>query len=215
MGKRLFLLALVAALVTAMTAAPAYAQDDGDCSEPKTDNGNAPAKLSFCGTDAGGSAHWQHDEADSPNDDNLQDIELVTTAPAGFARIDVMHVFGTPTEEYPSSSYEVKSDTAGPSLGSPRLVVNFSDGGSGHLRPLMNSTEWEAVTDGNWDNNGGECGYVFQTTWQEVQDCHPGTYVTSVHWVADPYGFTHWFDNLNTAGRTWNDAQDNGNNSSE
>ena len=173
MRKRLFLLALAAALVTAMTAAPAYAQDDGGCSEPKTDNGNAPAKLSFCGTDAGGSAHWQHDEADSTNDDNLQDIELVTTAPAGFARIDVMHVFGTPTEEYPSSSYEVKSDTMGPSLGSPRLVVNFSDGGSGHLRPLNNTMSWQSVTDGNWDNNGGTCGFQFQRTWEEVQDCHP------------------------------------------
>jgi hypothetical protein len=211
--KRLFLMVCAAALVSALGTGTAFAQDD--CTTPKQDNGNAPAKLSFCGTDAGGSAHWQHDENDSPNDDNLQDIEMVTTAPAGFARIDVMHVFGTPTAEYPNSSYEVKSNTMGPSLGSPRLVVNFSDGGSGHLRPLTNTTSWQAVTDGNWDNNGGTCGFVFQTTWQNVQSCHAGTFVTSVHWVADPYGFTHWFDNLNTAGRVWDEAQDNGNNSSE
>jgi hypothetical protein len=202
-----------AALFGALAAAPAYAQDD--CTTPKQDNGNAPEKLSFCGTDAGGSAHWQNDPDDSPNDDNTQDIEMVTTAPAGFARIDVMHVFGTPTADYPNSSYEVKSNMAGPSLGSPRLVVNFSDGGSGHLRPLMNSMSWQLVADPNWDNNGGTCGFVFQTTWQNVQSCHAGTFVTSVHWVADPYGFTHWFDNLNTNGRVWNEAQDNGNNSSE
>src|SRR3712207_8171952 len=134
----------VAALFAALTAAPASA-----CEDPKQDNGNAPEKLSFCGTDEGGSAHWQHDPNDSPNDDNLQDIEMVTTAPAGFARIDVMHVFGTPTASYPNSSYEVKSNTMGPSLGSPRLVVNFSDGGSGHLRPLTNTMEWQEGTDGD------------------------------------------------------------------
>lgn len=122
-----------------------------------------------------------------------------------------MHVFGTPTQSYPNSSFEVKSSMAGPSLGSPCLVVQFSDGGRGELRPLTNSTEWEPVADPNWDNNGGTCGFRFQTTWEEVQECHPGTFVVGVYLVADPYGFTHWIDNLNTAGKIWNEAADNGN----
>ena len=214
MRKRLLLLASLAVMASAVAVTPAYAQDSGDCTEPKTDSGNAPEKLSFCGAN-GGQAHWQHDPDDSPNDDNLQDIEIVTTATGGFGRVDVMHVFGTPTADYENSSFEVKSNTMGPSLGSPRLVVNFSDGGSGHLRPLTNTMEWQEVGDGNWDNNGGTCGYRFQTTWEEVQNCHQGTFVTSVFLVADPYGFTHWIDNLNTAGRVFNEAQDNGNNSAE
>jgi hypothetical protein len=205
--KRLFSMMCVAAVaVFAFGTASASA-----CEDPKQDSGNAPAKLSFCGTDEGGSAHWQNDPDDSPNDDNTQDIELVTAAPLGYARIDVMHVFGTPVESYPNSSYEVKSSQAGPSLGSPRLVIQFSDGGRGELRPLMNTTEWQEVADPNWDNNGGTCGFRFQTTWQDVQECHAGAVVTAAYWVADPYGFTHWFDNLNTAGRVWNEAQDNGN----
>jgi hypothetical protein len=208
------MLASVAVLVPAFAAAPGYAQDDGDCTQPKTDNGNAPAKLSFCGT-GGGQAHWQHDPADSPNDDNLQDIEIVTTATGGFGRIDVMHVFGTPVEEYPNSSYEVKSDVAGPSLGSPRLVIEFSDGGDASLRPLTNTTDWQLVEDPNWDNRGGTCGFLFQTDWQTIQGCHAGAVVTAAYLIADPYGFTHWIDNLETAGRLWNEAQDNGNNSSD
>ena len=210
MIKRLFSTVCAAALFAALSAAPAAAQDDGDCTTPKTDGGNAPAKLSFCGT-GGGQAHWQNDPNDSPNDDNTQDIELVTTPLGGFARIDVMHVAGTPVEEYPNSSYEVKSDQAGPSLGSPRLVIQFSDGGDASLRPLMNTTEWQEVADPNWDNRGGTCGFQFQTSWQDIQQCHAGAVVTAAFWVADPYGFTHWFDNLNTAGRLWNEAADNGN----
>src|SRR3712207_5110343 len=108
MTKRMLALAATGALLGLAGVTPAYAQDEEDCT-PKRDNGNAPAKLSFCGTN-GGEAHWQHDESDSPNDDNLQDIEMVTTpAPplgtGGTARIDVMHVFGTPTASYPNSSY--------------------------------------------------------------------------------------------------------------
>jgi hypothetical protein len=175
-----------------------------------TDRGNAPATLSFFSGGAGANAHWQHDPDDSPNDDNLQDIEINTTAPAGFAGVNVHHVYGTPTASYPNSSFEVKSNVAGPSLGSPRLEIRFSDGGRGQLRPLTNTTEWQEVADPNWDNNGGTCGFRFQTTWQEIQACHPGTFVVDVRLIADPYGFTHWIDNLNTAGKVFNEAADNG-----
>jgi hypothetical protein len=175
------------------------------------DQGNAPATLSFFSGGGGANAHWQHDTADSPNDDNQQDIEInTTTAPTGFAGVTVHHVAGTPTAAYPNSSFEVKSNMAGPSLGSPRLVVQFSDGGDASLRPLMNTTSWQEVADPNWDNRGGSCGFRFQTSWQDIQQCHVGTVVTNVFLVADPYGFTHWIDNLNTAGKVFNEAPDNG-----
>jgi hypothetical protein len=89
-------------------------------------------------------------------------------------------------------------------------VIRFSDGGRAELRPLMNTTSWQQVADPNWDNNGGTCGFQFQTTWQNVQSCHAGTFVVDVRMVADPYGFTHWIDNLNTAGKVFNEAADNG-----
>jgi hypothetical protein len=164
-----------------------------------TDRGNAPPTLSFFSGGSGANAHWQNDPNDSPADDNTQDIEIRTTvAPSGFAGVDVHHVYGTPTASYPNSSFEVKSNVPGPggvsSLGSPRLVVQFSDGGRGELRPLTVTPQWQQVGDPNWDNNGGSCPFLFQRSWNEIQQCHAGTFVT----------------NLTTAGKTFNDAADNG-----
>jgi hypothetical protein len=199
--KSFWTTALVAALAWALPAAAAQAAQD---------KGNAAPTLSFFSGGQGANAHWQHDPADSPTDDNEQDIEINTTAPNGFAGVDVHHVYGTPTASYPNSRFQVKSDFAGPSLGSPRLVIRFSDGGRAELRPLANSPTWQDVDDPNWDNNGGTCGFVFQTTWNVVQGCHAGTFVTDVFLVADPYGNTHWIDSLTTAGKTWDEAADNG-----
>jgi hypothetical protein len=193
-------LALPSILALALAAAPASA-----------DSGSAPAKLDFWSGGKGAQAHWQNDPADSTADDNTQDIEIVTTADGGYAGFEVRHVEGTPTAAYPSSSFEVKSDYNGPSFGSPRLVVRFSDGGSATLRPNGdNTTSWQTVGDGNWDNSGGTCGFLYQTNWSTVQGCHAGTTVTSVFMVADPYGHTHWIDNLNTAGVVFSDARANG-----
>ncbi len=205
MTKRFFSLAAVMALGVGITAGSAQAAQD---------RGNAPPKLSFYSGGQGANAHWQNDRNDSPNDDNTQDIEIRTTATGGFAGVEVHHVYGTPTAEYPDSSFEVKSNAPAPntpSLGSPRLVVQFSDGGRAELRPLFLSPEWEEVTDPNWDNNGGTCGFLYETTWETVQACHAGTFVTDVYIATDPYGFTYWIDNLNTAGKVWNEAADNGN----
>jgi hypothetical protein len=193
---------LLGALIIAAVPASAQAAQD---------KGNARPTVSFFSGGQGANAHWQHDTADSPSEDNQQDIEInTTTAPTGFAGVDVHHVTGTPTASYPNSSFDVKSDFTGPSLGSPRLVILFSDGGRAELRPLTNTTSWQTVSDPNWDNNGGTCGFQFQTTWNAIQACHAGTVVTDVFLVADPYGHTHWIDNLNTAGKTWSQAADNG-----
>lgn len=195
---------LIGALILAVVPAAS--------AQAKQDKGKAQPTISFfSGGAEGANAHWQNDPADSPNDEDRQDIEINTTTDAnGFARVDVHHVFGTPTASYPNSSFEVKSDFTGPSLGSPRLVIRFSDGGRAELRPLTNTNSWQEVSDPNWDNNGGTCGFLFQTTWNTIQGCHAGTTVTDVFLVADPYGNTHWIDNLNTAGKNWSRAADNG-----
>ena len=201
MTKRFLSSLAMVALGVALLAVPAQAAQD---------RGKAAPKLSFYSGGQGANAHWQKDAGDSPNDDNTQDIEIRTTAAGGFAGVDVHHVYGWPTATYPNSSFEVKADVPGPSLGSPRLVVRFSDGGRAELRPLALTNAWQEVADPNWDSNGGTCGYRYQTTWQQVQACHAGTVVTDVFVATDPYGLTYWIDNLNTAGRNWNEAADNG-----
>lgn len=199
-------LAAIVAAIMAVFAGSALAS---------TDNGNAPPTLSFFSGGSGANAHWQNDPNHSPADDNTQDIEIrTTTGPTGYAGVNVHHMAGTPTESYPNSSFEVKSNAPGPggvaSLGSPRLVVQFSDGGRGELRPLTVNQSWQQVGDPNWDNNGGSCGYEFERPWNEIQQCHAGTVVTDVYLTTDPYGLTYWIDNLMTAGKTWNEAADNG-----
>ena len=203
MTKRFFSLLAAALVAVGIVAASAQAASD---------KGNAGPTLGFYSGGSGANAHWQNDRADSPADDNRQDIEIrTTTRPSGYAGVDVHHVYGTPTEAYPNSSFEVKSEVAAPSLGSPRLVVRFSDGGRAELRPLALTPSWQQVADPNWDDNGGTCGFQYETTWQNVQSCHAGTVVTDVYVATDPYGLTYWVDNLTTAGKTWSRAADNGN----
>jgi hypothetical protein len=180
------------------------------------DNGNAGPTLSFYSGGQGAQAHWQHDRNDSPDDDNLQDIKIrTTTSPRGFAGVLVHHVEGTPVEAYPNSRFEVKTNGVAPSgvssLGSPRLVIQFSDGGRAELRPLLLFPEWQTVQDPDWDNNGGTCGFLYETTWNVIQGCHAGAVVTNAYIATDPYGFTYYIDNLETAGKTWSQAADNGN----
>jgi hypothetical protein len=205
--KRFFSLLAVSLFAMAVVGATAQASSD---------KGNAGPTLSFYSGGAGANAHWQNDRADSADDDNKQDIEIrTTTAPNGYAGVNVHHVYGTPTEDYPNSRFEVKSNVPAPggvsSLGSPRLVIQFSDGGRAELRPLFLFPDWRPVSDPDWDNNGGTCGFRYETTWNEVQACHAGTFVTDVYIATDPYGLTYWIDNLTTAGKNWSQAADNGN----
>jgi hypothetical protein len=127
-----------------------------------------------------------------------------------YAGADVKHAEGLPTESYPDSSFDFNASQAGPSLGYPRLVYVFSDGGNASLRPLTWTTDWQTVSDDNWDNNSGGCGYRFQRTWSEIQACHPGTTVTSIFSTTDP-GIPVEFlvDNLDTAGKNISNASDN------
>lgn len=188
--------ALVLALTLAV-AAPAAAT--------AADNGNAPATLSFFSSGSGAHASWYQDNGN-------QEIRIHVT-PGGYAGVLVHHVYGWPTATFPNSSFDFRSSVPSPfSLGYPRLVVTFSDGGNASLRPLTWTTAWQPVTDPNWDNNAGGCGYRFQQTWQQIQACHPGTYITNEYITTDPGGpeVDFYIDNLETAGKVWGEAADNG-----
>lgn len=192
--------ALLAALAVLVVVPSAWAAD----------NGNAPATLSFFSSGGGAHAGWVHTDDQPPGDTDSQSIQIDTTAD-GYAGVLVHHVYGWPTESFPNSSYDFKAATPGTSEGSPRLVILFSDGGRAELRPLFWTTTWQKVADPNWDNNGGVCGYLYEQNWNTVQACHPGTYVTNEYITTDP-GLPNDFriDNLETAGKTFSNASDNG-----
>jgi hypothetical protein len=125
----------------------------------------------------------------------------------------VHHVYGTPTLSFPNSRFDFKSNLASPSsLGYPRLVIRFSDGGRAELRPLTWQQTWTTVADPNWDNNGGTCPFLFETTWNTIQGCHAGTFVTNAFITTDPgIEVTFLIDNLFVDGKNFSSASDNGN----
>jgi hypothetical protein len=201
---RLLRLAALMGLALATFAGPAAA-----------DNGKAPATLSFFSSGGGAHAGWLHTE-DQPavGTDHRQAIQIHVT-PTGYAGVLVHHVYGWPTADFPNSSFDFKSNLAGPSSGYPRLVILFSDGGNAVLRPLTWQQTWTTVADPNWDNMaGGVCVPVFQyeQTWQQIQDCHPGTFITNAYITTDPgIEVDFLIDNFNVADKHFSSASDNSN----
>ncbi len=69
------------------------------------------------------------------------------------------------------------------------MVIQFSDGGDGELRPVTwTANTWthlDGMVGNNWDNNGGSCGYVYGTTWTAVKACHSGATITAIYVVND------------------------------
>ena len=175
------------------------------------DNGNAPPTLSFFSGGGGAHAGWVHTSDQPPGDTDQQAIQIHDTT-SGYAGVLVHHVYGTPTATFPNSKFDFKSNLASPSsLGYPRLVILFSDGGNASLRPLTWQQTWTTVQDPNWDNNAGGCGFLFETTWQAIQACHPGTFVTNAYITTDPgIDVTFLIDNLSVDGKTFSNASDNG-----
>jgi hypothetical protein len=175
------------------------------------DNGNAPATLSFFSSGGGAHAGWLHTDDQPPGDLDQQAMQIHVTT-TGYAGVLVHHVYGWPTATFPNSKFDFKSSLVSPSsLGYPRLEILFSDGGDASLRPLSWQTNWTTVADPNWDNNSGGCGFLFEVTWQQIQACHPGTFVTNAYITTDPgIEVDFLIDNLTVAGKTFSNASDNG-----
>lgn len=177
------------------------------------DNGypNASPTLSFFSGGGGAHAGWVATADQPPFDVDNQAIQIHDTV-GSYAGVLVHHVYGWPTDTFPNSSFWFKSNLLSPSsLGYPRLVVQFSDGGNASLRPLTWQPYWTQVQDPNWDNNAGGCGFRYETTWQAIQACHPGTFITNEYITTDPgIDVDFLIDDLTTAGKTWSSASDNG-----
>lgn len=181
---------------------------------PAADNGNAAPTLSFFSGGGGAHAGWVHTDDQPPGDTDQQAMQVYDTT-TGYAGILVHHVYGIPTADFPNSTFDFKSNLLSPSsLGYPRLVIQFSDGGNASLRPLTWQQTWTTVADPNWDNNAGGCGFLYETTWNAIQACHAGTFVTNAYVTTDP-GIEVMFliDNLQVGGKTFSSASDNGNGS--
>jgi len=124
------------------------------------------------------------------------------------ARAIFVGVPGPPPVTPPS--FDFKVFTVGGSGGSVRLVVRFSDGGRGELRPAsLEANAWTHI-DGagrDWDNYGGTCGFRSSQSYAEVVACHPGAAVSIVEVINDSGwlyvgGFQMLVDNVSYGGET-------------
>lgn len=210
----------------AATAAVFGATLIGLPSSISADAGNATATLSFFSGGLGAHADWIATIDQPPGDIDNQAIQLLTVNDAptfqqGYAGILFHHVSGIPAADFPDSSFWVKTPSfAGPSLGSPRLVVEFQDAtgnfvGYGDLRPQLLGPSWQKVSDetlatAGWDVMGGPCGFVYNTVWSTVQTCFAGDTTLSVFIVADAYGIDHFIDDISVNNKLFSSASDNG-----
>jgi len=201
--KRLWILPITFLAIAASQVGVAAAGNS--CSSEKADPNTA--SISFFSSQ-NANANWTKTEP-PPGDTDPWSVELTVgpANPTGFAGACLRGFEGLPAPPN-APSYDFKSSTIGPSLGSPRLVVEFSDGGNIQLRPLFwLDGVWikEGLDIGptmlDWDNSGGSCGFLYEQHYQVVKACHTGFNITQVFVVSDsgaayPNGYTNWIDNI-------------------
>jgi hypothetical protein len=187
------------------------------------DNGGAAPTLSFFSGGGGAHADWLATSDQPAGETDNQAIRLITTtASNGYAGVLFHHVTGIPVGSFRDSSFWNKAP-AGPTLGSPRLVVEFqtaagtADGDAELDQNARTTNDWEQVSDttdypnSGWDIHSASCPYMYHQMWSVAQSCHSGDTVLSVFLVADPYGISHLIDDINVGGiKTFTDAADNG-----
>ena len=157
---------------------------------------------------ADGSAHWTTAVSNDGDSFSMElDVPDGVGAPSffsSFAGIDLHHIPSAAPVTPPS--YDFLADKIAASGGSPRLVMEFSDGGDLELRPLAWSTTWthEDGASTDWDVHSPTCPFLFETTYATGLACHAGASVTGVFivtdsgWLSAPY--TNWIDNIQYEG---------------
>ena len=208
--RRRTMLLLAATSAAALAIAPAWGASGGRTAQSESffASGNA-------------AAHWDNSQS-ADSDKFSQEYEVNDTT--SYAGTTLHHIEGLPAPAN-APSFDFKTDKpAGPSGGSPRLVINFTDGGNIQLRPLMWSDSWdhEGGDSGDhtndWDSTGPGCS-MYEQNYQTVRDCHAGALVTSAYIVTDsgwlyPTGYKNWIDNVQYAGKTISQPSDNSNSGS-
>ena len=162
-------------------------------------------------------AHWTPKDSADANRMSIE-LEVGPIVGASYAGFELNRVEGTPPPEREPRFFH-KEDRAGASGGSPRLVIVFPNGNI-QLRPDEWSTSWQFVGegdgDGNWDVNGGDCGFRYDVTYAEALACFPDALVQEVFLVTDSNwlyagGYTNWVDRLQYDGFEYSHARDNSN----
>jgi hypothetical protein len=135
-------------------------------------------------------ARWINEPAAPPGSTDTQSIELAVEARSAVDFNDAAWVAFTGFASAPPAaapSFVYKISQTGLSGGSVRLVIRFSDGGYGFLRPTTFQAGVWALANGNganWESNGGQpCGSAL--TYAQMLACHPGATVTSVEIIND------------------------------
>ena len=176
----------------------------------------ANAQLAFgsFATQGDATAGWITDANTPPGSTEQQSMSLFVngTSASDFndsALARFTGVEGPPPATPPS--FDFKVFTIGGSGGSARLVVRFSDGGRGELRPLTLSAGVWTHVDGStpdWESRGGSCGDVFgNLSYSGLIACHAGSEVTKVDVINDSGwlhlgGFQLLVDNVSYGGTT-------------
>jgi len=186
---------MLALAISLATTGPAYAQ----------------FKVARFATNGDARAGWVETTTPPPGETDPSSIELFVRATSPQESQTAAHVEFTGFGAQPpalSPSYDFRSSAGGPSGGSPRLIMSFSDGG-GELRPVsLLAGEWtreDGSTD--WDSYGARCGFRTQLSYAELLGCHPGARVTGVEILNDsgwlhPGGFQVLVDNVTYGGET-------------
>jgi len=178
--------------------------------EPRT----KPSLSFFQG--GNGTATWMAGESHSGGDNMAVALSVPGFSPPDYAGIFFHRAGGAAPTDPPSFWFKSSVANTG-SGGSPRLVLLFSDGGTGELRPLFWTGDWQLV-DGattDWDNNGGTCGFRYGVNYADVLGCHSAAFVVAVFivtdsgWMAAPY--THLIDDISLYGHTFASPKDNAN----
>jgi hypothetical protein len=165
-------------------------------------------------------AHWTPKDSADANRMSIE-LDVGPLASGGFAGFELNHVEGTPPPPEEPGFFH-KEDREGPSGGSPRLVILFPNGNIA-LRPDEWAQEWREVgnnaDDGNWDVNGGACGFRYDVDYEDALACFPNALVTDVFMVSDsnflyPTGYINLIDRLQYNGFEYSHASDNNNSQS-
>lgn len=154
--------------------------------------GNAPSSSGWV---VQGSAVWQK----HAGDDRGENYGLVTTSTSGTyggASLGPPALPTTDPNAITALSYDFNAAQSGPSGGSPRMIVCFDAACDSNAE--LGPNNWTANTwvhvdgfaasDGAnniWVNDGGSCGYVYNTTWSQIKVCHAGASITEVEVVND------------------------------
>lgn len=151
-------------------------------------------------------AGWVHFSPPPSGDPDDWSIQLrLPNDPAAYAGLRLQGVAGPPPAVPPA--FDFYSTVAGPSGGSPRLVMSFSDGGNMELRPLawvanVWTHEDGATTD--WDIHSPTCPFLYEQTYAAGLACHVGATVSGVIVVTDSAwlngAYTHYIDNIRYGG---------------